>query len=81
MIEIVKLLKDEDTCSKTEESLTSSISYQTTAMASFKRTCLVVEQYSEDSTSNEGTLYVNGCEEEVSRRIFEIRRDEAFTNK
>lgn len=49
---LIQLLKDEEV--KTKESSTSSYSYHITHVQSFKRTHSVVEQSSEDSTSNEG---------------------------
>lgn len=77
MIELFQLLKDEGASSKAEESPTSSNSYQTTLLASFKRIYSVVERYSEDSTSNEGTSCVRNCEVEVSSSgIFERRKGE-----
>lgn len=52
--ELVQQLKDEGFNSNTEESLpTSSNSYQTTPMVSFKRIYSVIEWSSEDSTSSE----------------------------
>lgn len=64
-----QLLNDEWTSLKIEESSTSSNSYQTTPIVSFKRTYSIVEWSSEDS--NKGT----SCEEEVySSGIFERRK-------
>lgn len=68
------ILKDEGASSKVEETSNSSNSCQTTHMTSFGRTYTIVEQSSEESTSNEGTLCVRRCEEEVSSsEIYEIR--------
>lgn len=77
MNELVLLLKDEDTSSNTEESSTSSISYQMTAMASFERTYSIVEWSSKDSISNRGTSYLGGYGEVSSKGIL---KEEDKTN-
>lgn len=60
---------------KNKESTNSSYSYHTTSVESFKITYSVVEWYSEDSTSNEGTSCVRKWKEEEvsSSKIFESR--------
>lgn len=68
--EIIQILKDEGKSSNFEESSTSLNSYQTTPMVSLEITYSIVEQYSKNSTSNEGTSCVIDCEEVSSIRIF-----------
>lgn len=75
----VQLLKDKGTSSKTKEYSNSSNSYQTNPMDSFERTYSVVEQSSENSTSNEGTSYVREYKASLNE-IFERRETEASTN-